>query len=252
MIGVVGGVGPYAGLDLVKNVFDNTLANTDQEHLPIVMLNLPATIPDRTEYLLGIVAKNPGFAIAEVLLKMEKMGATVAGIPCNTAHADEILQATRDHLRQMGSQIKLLSLIDEVVKIVRGRFPTFTKIGVLSTTGTNQFGIYTNALLANGLTPVLIEPKMQEEVIHPAIYDPHYGIKAKSDPVEKKARIDLISGIRQLKSQGAELVIKGCTEIALAVPEKTIEDTPLLDPSIFLARALIKQIAPDKLKPLHL
>ena len=30
-IGVVGGLGPYAGLDLVKKVFDNTAASTDQE-----------------------------------------------------------------------------------------------------------------------------------------------------------------------------------------------------------------------------
>ena len=41
MIGIVGGVGPYAGLDLAKNIFDNTLAETDQQHLPLVMLSLP-------------------------------------------------------------------------------------------------------------------------------------------------------------------------------------------------------------------
>ena len=33
MIGIVGGVGPYAGLELVKNIFDNTLADTDQAQL---------------------------------------------------------------------------------------------------------------------------------------------------------------------------------------------------------------------------
>ncbi|HEY5615808.1 MAG TPA: aspartate racemase, partial [Bacteroidota bacterium] len=34
IIGVVGGVGPYAGLDLVKKIFDQTTASIDQEHLP--------------------------------------------------------------------------------------------------------------------------------------------------------------------------------------------------------------------------
>ena len=31
MIGIVGGVGPFAGVDLLKKIFDNTLAENDQE-----------------------------------------------------------------------------------------------------------------------------------------------------------------------------------------------------------------------------
>jgi aspartate racemase len=250
MIGVVGGVGPYAGLDLVKNVFDNTLAHTDQEHLPLVMLNLPSTILDRTEYLLGKVDQNPGAAIAEVLLKMESTGATVAGIPCNTAHADDIFRATKNRLHQNNSQIRLLSLIDEAVKSVQLNYPEFCNIGVLSTTGTNQFSIYQDALIAHQLNPILIESKMQENIIHPAIYDPYYGIKAKSNPVDPRARLDLLTGIRQLAEQGAEVVIKGCTEIALAIPETEVEGLPLIDPSVALARALIEHVDASKLKPI--
>lgn len=37
--GIVGGVGPYSGLDLLKKVFDNTLANSDQEHLDAVLIS---------------------------------------------------------------------------------------------------------------------------------------------------------------------------------------------------------------------
>ena len=36
VIGIVGGVGPYAGLDLNQKIFDNTVTNgTDQDHKPI-------------------------------------------------------------------------------------------------------------------------------------------------------------------------------------------------------------------------
>ena len=31
MIGIVGGVGPYAGVDLLRKLLDNTLANSDQD-----------------------------------------------------------------------------------------------------------------------------------------------------------------------------------------------------------------------------
>jgi len=34
MIGVVGGIGSYAGIDLIKKIYDHTRATCDQEHLP--------------------------------------------------------------------------------------------------------------------------------------------------------------------------------------------------------------------------
>ena len=40
MIGVIGGMGPYAGIDLVKNIFDMTKASSDQEHVPLSMISL--------------------------------------------------------------------------------------------------------------------------------------------------------------------------------------------------------------------
>ena len=59
MIGIVGGVGPYAGLDLMRKVFDQTLAGGDQEHVDALLFSLPSGIADRTEYLEGRVEQNP-------------------------------------------------------------------------------------------------------------------------------------------------------------------------------------------------
>ena len=53
-IGVVGGVGPYAGLDLAKKIFDNTEAQHDQEHLDVLLVNSPRLINDRTAYILAV------------------------------------------------------------------------------------------------------------------------------------------------------------------------------------------------------
>lgn len=250
MIGVVGGVGPYAGLDLVRNIFDHTLASSDQEHLDVLMFSMPSSITDRTEFLLGHSGDNPGVQIAGVVSRLEAAGATVAGIPCNTAHAEAIFSSILESLERAGSEILLLNLVDEVIESIRSRHPNSGNIGVLSTTGTHQLGIYTKALEAVGLRAVSVEPDMQESLIHPAIYAPAYGIKAHSNPTKSRARQDLITGIKWLKSRGAELVIKGCTEIALAIPEQEIEGIPLLDPAISLARALIAAIDPSKLKPL--
>lgn len=52
-IGVVGGLGPYAGLDLVRKIFDRTRADHDQDHLPVMLYSFPGDIPVRPEFLLG-------------------------------------------------------------------------------------------------------------------------------------------------------------------------------------------------------
>jgi aspartate racemase len=252
MIGIVGGVGPYAGLDLAKNVFDNTIAGLDQDHLPLVMLSVPETIVDRTEYLLGKVKSNPGLAIAEIILKMEQTGATVAGIPCNTAHAPEIFGLIREKLIANKSKIRLLNMVEETVAIIGSTHARLKKIGILATTGTIKFDIYAQPLEKAGLKPVIPTLERQEKTVHPAIYNKNYGIKAKSNPVTEKARANLLAAINTLKQQGAELIIKGCTEIALAIPEPVVHGIPTIDPSMVLARSLIYHLDPHKLKPIKL
>ena len=251
MIGIVGGVGPYAGLDLAKNVFDNTIAENDQDHLPLVMLSMSETILDRTEYLLGKVSNNPGEAIAKVILRMEEIGATVAGIPCNTAHAEKIFGLTKQLLDESNSEIKLLNMVEETIYMIKARHPDIKKIGILATTGSCLFGIYSKPLALAGFEPIIPPEQVQEEIVHAAIYDKTYGIKAITNPVTEKARENLLDTIGLLQQSGAELIIKGCTEIALAIPEQIVNDIPTIDPSIVLARKLIENLEPQKLKPFN-
>jgi len=251
MIGIVGGVGPYAGLDLAKNIFDNTIANEDQDHLDLVMLSVPQSITDRTEYLMGRDPINPANAIARVLLKMENVGATLAGIPCNTAHAREIFPLIERLLKTANSKLRLLNMAQETVNLITSAYPEVTKVGVLSTTGTYKFGIYSNPLADAGLEAVVPDFETQDTVVHAAIYNREYGIKARSNPVTKRAREDLLTVARQLLDQGAEILIKGCTEVVLAVPETEIQGMPTIDPSIVLARKLIEVDCPEKLSKRH-
>jgi aspartate racemase len=252
MIGIVGGVGPYAGLDLAKNVFDNTLAQSDQDHLDLIMLSLSRTISDRTEYLMGRDPINPSDAIANVLLKLEKAGATIAGIPCNTAHANEIFSLITNILENASSELKLLNMVDETIKEVNLRYPRVKNVGLLTTTGAYKFSIYSKPLEKAGFHVIVPDFDTQENIVHAAIYDLDYGIKAKSNPVTKIARNDLMKVTHKLINDGADIIIKGCTEIALAIPEIEIFDTPTIDPSLVLARSLIKDFAPKKLKPIEL
>jgi len=249
MIGIVGGTGPYAGLDLLRKVFDSTLAESDQDHLDAVLLSVPSGIPDRTEFLLGRTGLNPAFAIAEVLIRLESAGATVAGIPCNTAHAEGIFEVIVERLRQRECRIRLLHMIEETVSYLGKAFPGISRIGVLSTTGTYESGVYTKALEAMAYRVILPTPEMQERLIHPAVYDPEYGIKSRSAPVHPRARENLLSGVAFLIKEGAEGVILGCTEIPLAVKPEDTGRMAAIDPARVVARALVRSIDPSKLKP---
>lgn len=50
-VGVLGGVGPLATVYFMNMIIDMTDADTDQEHINMLVSN-HATIPDRTEYIL--------------------------------------------------------------------------------------------------------------------------------------------------------------------------------------------------------
>ena len=248
MIGIVGGVGPYAGIDLLKKVYDNTNAHTDQEHLDTALLSLSSSIKDRTEYLEGKIKENPANAITKVLLRLERIGVTVAGIPCNTAHSEGIFDVIQKQLKVARSSLKLLNMITETIKFIKQNYPDIKTIGVLSTTGTYNSGIYSKEILKEGYKIIVPTMKIQKELIHPAIYDFTYGIKSFSNPIKRKAIENLQKGILFLKIEGAEAVILGCTEIPLAISQKKVEGVITIDPTNILARALIENYLPDKLK----
>eukprot|EP01047_Picozoa_sp_COSAG01_P034139 COSAG01_NODE_2548_length_7465_cov_15.046294_8_plen_90_part_00 len=52
-----------------------------------------------------------------------------------------------------------------------------------------------------------------------------------------------------LKQKGADVIILGCTEIPLALPEPEYDGVPLVDPVEAVARAMIAMADPAKLKP---
>ena len=58
VLGVIGGLGPMATAHFMKLVIDMTDVDSDQEHLPMLVYNMPF-IPDRTAYILDNQKPNP-------------------------------------------------------------------------------------------------------------------------------------------------------------------------------------------------
>jgi aspartate racemase len=246
-IGIVGGVGPLAGLDLQQKIVSQTIAGRDQDHLTVLSVSRPSTIPDRTDYLLGQVAENPAYALAAQVRLLAQMGAQVIGIPCNTAHAPPIWDVLMAELASC--PVHLLHMIEEVGRFLREHHPDIERIGILSTTGTYRAEVYPQVLAGLGFTAVTPPTAMQEARIHPAIYHPQHGIKS-CGRVTDRARQDLLAGVAALQAQGAQAIVSGCTEIPLAITEKRIDDMVIIDPTLILARALVREVNGGKLRPL--
>ncbi len=243
IIGIVGGVGPAAGFDLAMKIAGETKAATDQEHLPVIVASLPGEIADRTEFLLGASTENPGYAVADIIERFLS-SCCVVGIPCNTMHAEPVFTVIRNGCERIPG-LKLLNMVEEVVRHIKEDFPDAERVGVLATKGTAFSRVYQGALEKQGLKAVMPDSRLQEE-IHEAIYSRVFGIKSTAPRISPKAGGIVAKALREL-SKRSDVAVLACTELPLALRDS---DFPVVDSTRVLARALIRAASPSKLRPL--
>lgn len=247
-IGVLGGLGPYAGLDLVHEVFDQTDAARDQDHLPVTLVSYPGRIPDRSTWLADPTAPSPVPPMLEVLRRLDAAGCAVAGVPCNTAHAPTLFDTLKGALAAEGRRLQVVHIVDAIVAHIREILPDVKRVGVLATDASRHFRLHEIGLEAAGMDDVQCSDEIQSRLVQPSIFDPVWGLKAQSHPPSARARAALLEATEHLVAQGAEAVILGCTELPLAVPESHVAGVPMINSTRALARALIRATHPQQLR----
>ena len=247
LIGILGGMGPQAGLDMAEKLIAMTSAECDQNHLPFILFSLPECISDRTDFLLGQTDTNPAQGIADQLEKMAELGVTIAVMACNTAYASPIFDKALEILRAKEVELRILHLIDETITHIKNRYPQARRVGLLATQGTYKTRLYDQALESAGLQVVIPDEQVRINDIHAALYGPSFGIKTCDGPVTAQAMDRVRSAIDHVIQLGAEAVILGCTELPLAVKEDRIDGIPILDPAKIMAERLVLETSPAKL-----
>jgi aspartate racemase len=262
IIGVCGGVGPMAGVILQNKIIMNTIASKDPEHLTVIHTCDAQNITDRTNYLMTLAdpslpaIQNPGINMATVAINTGKHArefskACVVGVPCNTFHAPPIFSMFKSKVEAWNSEnskpgeighIQILNMIDLTSEYIKNK--GYKVVGKMSTTGTRQQRLYRDPLEKAGIR--VVEAKDQA-AIHDAIYNPVDGIKALSATSPRVRKI-MEEAVKELRAQGAECLILGCTELPIAIPEMNLYDVDMIDPMEVLARALIQNASPLKLK----
>ncbi len=213
MIGIIGGVGPYAGLHLHKCILDQTMANYDQDHLPVIHINCASEVPDRTEFLLGHNPENPAVPISRQIDTLYNAGARVIGLPCNTAHADSIYDILHNHVQNMQGLI-MINMIDELFREMARLGET--KTGLLATLGSYRNGLFNAYGKKYNIEVVLPEEDIQARV-HDTIYNSRDGLKSTG---MMNMRINSLyqSIFESYRKKHIHSAILGCTEISMAFP----------------------------------
>jgi aspartate racemase len=213
-LGVLGGMGPAATLDFLQKLQAYTPAESDQDHLR-VLVDINPQVPDR-----NTPGSGAGPVLAEMAGALRGAGAEVLAIPCNTAHAHA-------SLIQRASGLPLIDLIETGAHAAAASGAM--RAGVLGTKGALR--LYREYLAARAMGLVSLSPERQE-----AFMQLIYRIKAgERGPQMTAAMAELAN---ELVAQGAEVVIAGCTEAPLVLGPQDV-DAEFIDPGDLLARRCV-------------
>ena len=84
VIGILGGMGPYATLYFFQNILQLTNAEKDWDHVHVVIDN-NITIPSRTRAIV-FKEKSPYEGMLESCKKLQKYPVDIIVVPCNSAY----------------------------------------------------------------------------------------------------------------------------------------------------------------------
>ncbi len=227
IVGILGGMGPAATVDLFDRIVRATPAQTDQEHLHILIDNNTG-IPDRTEAILHH-GPDPLPSLQAGIQGLEDQGVELIAIPCNTVH--HYLPAL-----QQACSCPILNMITETAQVIRHQYTNIKKVGIMATRGTLAVRLYQDALEATNLQPLI--PSAEEiEYLMVAIYGPD-GIKAGApDHLPRSLLLQVGTAMMQ---RGAEAIILGCTELPLVLTDHDLP-IPLVASNQVLAEAIVRE-----------
>lgn len=226
-IGVLGGMGPSATVDFMDKIIQLTPATRDQEHLPVIVANLPH-VPDRSSAILG-TGPDPLDALLAGIDVLNDANVGVIAIPCNSSHHwyAQIAAHSRAPVIHIAQSC--------VAAIATASEDRPVRVAVLATRGALASGFYQHALRERGIDFLVPDAATGQDHVDACIR----AVKGGDVPAGAAA---FGRALEALAATGATAVIMGCTELPIAAQAAhAAEHTPLalVDSSLELARATV-------------
>ena len=221
-VGILGGIGPLAGLFLFQRIIANTQALIDQEHVPVLLYSNTAIL-DRTSAILSDDRTVERQLITSARL-LEDMGADILIVACNTAHyyIDAI---------QAAIGIPVLNIIQ--LAIDQAKTYGCDRVMVMGTTATRSTGIYSKVIQQAGLREILFNRDDQEQIMKIIYQDIKAG---KPDDVVA----ELMTILDRAAQSRPQAIIVGCTELSIFSSQLSLEKINIIDPIELVARKAIE------------
>ncbi|HNP66048.1 MAG TPA: amino acid racemase, partial [Woeseiaceae bacterium] len=202
-----GGMGPAATVDFMTRVMAETPAETDQQHLCMIVDHNPR-IPSRQLAMRGL-GESPGPTLAAMARRLEIAGADLLVMPCNLAHAwqGDIVAA---------SSVPFISIIDVSVESALARSGDDSAIGLMTTPGCFIAGLYQQAFVDSG-RPLILQTADELATTMALVK------QIKSGDLSD----DVVTGMReqanQLIARGAKVLLAACTEFPLVLDDSMFD-----------------------------
>jgi aspartate racemase len=194
-------MGPLATADFFRKLIEETPAERDEDHVPVIVYSVPQ-MPSRDSAITrGSDSPLPHMLAGMMALKKQEVGCVA--IPCNTAHYwyDEL---------QRASALPILHIVDAASDELRKRGSVQPRVGLLATEATIHARIYQDRLAVQGIECVLNPLPEREKLVRFAIDAVKRGSLEDAGPAVEAAAALLFE-------RGVETVILGCTELPIAL-----------------------------------
>lgn len=227
ILGILGGMGPLASVDLQLRIIQNTDAKGDGDHLHVIT-DCNGKIPDRTQALL-YGGESPLPEMIQSVRTLERAGAEFLVMACHTAHCflEEVQKQT---------PLPFLSMVETSFAAMKEL--GVKKICILSTRGSAEVGLYDKECKKRGIEPLGLTSQEQDFVMEII-----YGVKAGIlDQHEEKMELLL----ERKRKEGAELFLLACTELPLYFRHHQFQEDLLDATDVFAREILLYAGAPLK------
>lgn len=225
-LGIIGGMGPQATIDLYSKIVALTPAKKDQEHIHAI-IDSYAQIPDRTAYIIksDSQAQDPAPYLIDAAKRLEIAGAQALCMPCNTAHY--FLPQIQKNIH-----IPFISIIQSAIDELRHLPNAPHRVFVMATTGTRESKVYESQLTLNGFEVMPLPEDVQTDLMC-CIYD---GVK-KGKTQEYVGLFQQV--LDRLAALKPDALIAACTELPL-LTQYTSSEVATVDATLALAKACVR------------
>lgn len=223
IVGILGGMGPEATIDLFQKITNATPAKRDQEHIRVIIDSNPKT-PSRQQAILEN-GPSPLPMLIKTARNLERAGAEFLIIACYLTHyfIDEIRKSVG---------IPVIDMIVEAVKYLKNKYPGAKTVGLLASTGAVK-----TKLFHQKLEPFHLSVLVPDEATQQSVMEAMYDIKAGKKGAEIKEKV--LSIVEKLRKMGADVILIGCTELPLVLDEGPFT-LPIIDPASVTASVAVK------------